>query len=71
MIEVDSGQDKLGLGQDEDEDMSPLPSPPTLSITEEIMQFINESRTREGMPELSSNVVGNELGTTTTDILNY
>ncbi|XP_027031020.2 uncharacterized protein plekhg2 isoform X1 [Tachysurus fulvidraco] len=56
VIEVGSGQDKMGLGQDEDEDMSPLPSPPTLSITEEIMQFINESRAREGMPELSSNV---------------
>lgn len=63
MIEVGSGQDKLGLGQDEDEDMSPLPTPPTLSITEEIMQFINESRAREGMPELSSSVVRNELGT--------
>ncbi|KAK3531663.1 hypothetical protein QTP70_025893 [Hemibagrus guttatus] len=56
VIEVGSGQDKMGLVQDEDEDMSPLPSPPTLSITEEIMQFINESRAREGMPELSSNV---------------
>ncbi|XP_046718873.1 uncharacterized protein plekhg2 isoform X1 [Silurus meridionalis] len=56
VIEVGSGQDKLCLGQDEDEDMSPLPTPPTLSITEEIMQFINESRAREGMAELSSNV---------------
>lgn len=58
VIEVDSGQDKMGLLQDEDEDMSPLLTPPTLSITEEIMQFINESRAREGMPELSSNMVG-------------
>ncbi|XP_053095847.1 uncharacterized protein plekhg2 isoform X1 [Pangasianodon hypophthalmus] len=56
VIEVGSAQDKLGLGPDEEEDMSPLPTPPTLSITEEIMQFINESRAREGMPELSSDV---------------
>lgn len=68
VIEVGSGQDKLVLGQDEDEEMSPLPTPPTLSITEEIMQFINESRAREGMPELSSNVVRNKLGNMTTDI---
>ncbi|KAM9468829.1 uncharacterized protein Hap1MRO34_013413 isoform 2-T2 [Clarias gariepinus] len=56
VIEVGSSQDNLGVGQDDDEDMSPLPTPPTLSITEEIMQFINESRAREGMPELSSSV---------------
>ncbi|XP_066519581.1 serine-rich adhesin for platelets-like [Hoplias malabaricus] len=33
--------------------MSPLPSPPTMSITEEIMQFINQNCVREGMAELS------------------
>lgn len=60
VIEVGSGQENLRLGQDEDEDMSPLPTPPTLSIADEIMQFFNESRAREGMPVLSSNVVRNE-----------
>ncbi|TSN39345.1 Pleckstrin homology domain-containing family G member 3 [Bagarius yarrelli] len=53
VIEVASGQDKISH---DDEDMSPLPTPPTLSITEEIMQFINESRAREGMKALSTNV---------------
>ncbi|XP_051965648.1 uncharacterized protein LOC127631536 [Xyrauchen texanus] len=36
--------------------MIPLPPPPSLSITEEIMQFINQSRVREGMAELTSEV---------------
>ncbi|XP_051534784.1 uncharacterized protein plekhg2 [Myxocyprinus asiaticus] len=36
--------------------MTPLPPPPSLSITEEIMQFINQSRVREGMAELTSEV---------------
>ncbi|XP_072548160.1 uncharacterized protein [Salminus brasiliensis] len=36
--------------------MAPLPSPPTMSITEEIMQFINQNCVREGMAELSSDV---------------
>nr|XP_046150666.1 pleckstrin homology domain-containing family G member 3-like isoform X4 [Oncorhynchus gorbuscha]XP_046150668.1 pleckstrin homology domain-containing family G member 3-like isoform X4 [Oncorhynchus gorbuscha]XP_046150669.1 pleckstrin homology domain-containing family G member 3-like isoform X4 [Oncorhynchus gorbuscha] len=44
----------LGL---EDEDLSPLSLPPTLSITEEIMQFINQSRVREGMAELKHDIV--------------
>lgn len=56
VIEVESGHDDLALCQDED-DMTPLPAPPTLSITEEIMQFINESRARQGMAELTSEVV--------------
>ncbi len=56
VIEVESGRDDLALCQDED-DMTPLPPPPTLSITEEIMQFINESRARQGMAELTSEVV--------------
>ncbi len=34
VIEVESGRDDLALCQDED-DMTPLPPPPTLSITEE------------------------------------
>uniref|UniRef100_A0A671S6Q9 Uncharacterized LOC107662784 n=1 Tax=Sinocyclocheilus anshuiensis TaxID=1608454 RepID=A0A671S6Q9_9TELE len=55
VIEVESGRDDLTLCQDED-DMTPLAPPPTLSITEEIMQFINESRARQGMAELTSEV---------------
>ncbi|XP_026853467.2 LOW QUALITY PROTEIN: uncharacterized protein plekhg2 [Electrophorus electricus] len=54
VIEVESGQETRGLAQEEDEDMVPLSPPPTLSITEEIMQFINQSRVREGMAELST-----------------
>ncbi|XP_016308369.1 uncharacterized protein LOC107662784 [Sinocyclocheilus anshuiensis] len=56
VIEVESGRDDLTLCQDED-DMTPLAPPPTLSITEEIMQFINESRARQGMAELTSEVL--------------
>ncbi|XP_057207072.1 uncharacterized protein LOC130564737 [Triplophysa rosa] len=55
VIEVESGHDDLALCQDDD-DLTPLPPPPTLSITEEIMQFINQSRAREGMAELSSEI---------------
>ncbi|KAI1893327.1 hypothetical protein AGOR_G00122580 [Albula goreensis] len=46
VIEVEAGRDDLGLGPDEDI------TPPTLSITEEILQFINQSRAREGLPDL-------------------
>lgn len=53
VIEVESGRDDLALCQDED-DMTPLPPPPTLSITEEIIEFINQSRARQGMTELTS-----------------
>jgi len=56
VIEVESGRDDLVLCQDED-DMTSLSPPPTLSITEEIMQFINQSRARQGMAELTSEVV--------------
>uniref|UniRef100_A0A4W5QIK7 Uncharacterized protein n=1 Tax=Hucho hucho TaxID=62062 RepID=A0A4W5QIK7_9TELE len=41
----------------EDDDLPPLSLPPTLSITEEIMQFINQSRVREGMAELKPDIV--------------
>uniref|UniRef100_A0A3B4C0H4 Pleckstrin homology domain containing, family G (with RhoGef domain) member 2 n=1 Tax=Pygocentrus nattereri TaxID=42514 RepID=A0A3B4C0H4_PYGNA len=56
VIEVDSGRDNLSLVQDDYEDLAPLPSPPTMSITEEIMQFINQNCVREGMAELSADV---------------
>ncbi|XP_065136053.1 uncharacterized protein [Paramisgurnus dabryanus] len=55
VIEVEFARDDLTLCQDED-DLTPLPPPPTLSITEEIMQFINESRLREGMAQLTSDM---------------
>uniref|UniRef100_W5KP50 Pleckstrin homology domain containing, family G (with RhoGef domain) member 2 n=1 Tax=Astyanax mexicanus TaxID=7994 RepID=W5KP50_ASTMX len=56
VIEVESGRETLSLAQDEYEDIVPLPSPPTMSITEEIMQFINQNCVREGMAELSSDM---------------
>ncbi|XP_068172613.1 serine-rich adhesin for platelets [Antennarius striatus] len=34
---------------DEEEELTPLSPPPTLSITEEILEFINQSRAREGL----------------------
>ncbi|XP_064157282.1 uncharacterized protein plekhg2 isoform X2 [Anguilla rostrata] len=46
VIEVEAGQDDLGLGPEDEM------TPPTLSITEEILQFINQSRAREGLPSL-------------------
>ncbi|TKS80563.1 Pleckstrin -like proteiny domain-containing family G member 3 [Collichthys lucidus] len=35
--------------EDEEEELTPLSPPPTLSITEEILEFINQSRAREGL----------------------
>lgn len=35
--------------EDDDEELIPLSHPPTLSITEEILEFINQSRAREGL----------------------
>lgn len=34
--------------EEEQEELPPLSAPPTLSITEEILDFINQSRTKEG-----------------------
>lgn len=51
VIEVEAGQDDLGLGPDDEM------TPPTLSITEEILQFINQSRAREGLPGLQPDIV--------------
>nr|XP_015196533.1 PREDICTED: pleckstrin homology domain-containing family G member 2 isoform X2 [Lepisosteus oculatus] len=45
VIEVEAGRDDLGLGPEGDI------APPTLSITEEILQFISQSRAREGMTD--------------------
>ncbi|XP_071387927.1 serine-rich adhesin for platelets-like isoform X2 [Centroberyx affinis] len=35
--------------EEEEDELPPLSPPPTLSITEEILQFINQSRAREGL----------------------
>ncbi|XP_059188093.1 uncharacterized protein plekhg2 [Centropristis striata] len=40
--------------EEDEEDLTPLSPPPTLSITEEILEFINQSRAREGLTALSS-----------------
>lgn len=36
----------------EEEELTPLTPPPTLSITEEILEFINQSRAREGLSSI-------------------
>nr|XP_020478353.1 mucin-17-like isoform X2 [Monopterus albus] len=38
---------QLRPSQEQEEDLTPLSPPPTLSITEEILEFINQSRARE------------------------
>ncbi|XP_056230946.1 mucin-17-like [Seriola aureovittata] len=62
VIEVDAERPELGLTQqlrpnheeeeDEEEELTPLSHPPTLSITEEILEFINQSRAREGLTSI-------------------
>nr|XP_054598311.1 mucin-2-like [Nothobranchius furzeri] len=58
VIEVDVEQDdprrplqrrteQRGEEEEDDEELNPLSPPPALSITEEILEFINQSRTRE------------------------
>ncbi|CAJ1066262.1 uncharacterized protein plekhg2 isoform X3 [Xyrichtys novacula] len=59
VIEVEAEKTELGLmpqqhpnqeeEEEEEEDLPPLSPPPTLSITEEILEFINQSRAREGL----------------------
>ncbi|XP_054868243.1 mucin-2-like [Amphiprion ocellaris] len=40
--------------EEEEEELTPLSPPPTLSITEEILEFINQSRAREGFTAIHS-----------------
>ncbi len=40
--------------EEEEEELSPLSPPPTLSITEEILEFINQSRVREGLTAINT-----------------
>ncbi|XP_073341024.1 uncharacterized protein [Pagrus major] len=57
VIEVEAERPEPGLTlrtnreeeEDEEEELTPLSPPPTLSITEEILEFINQSRAREGL----------------------
>uniref|UniRef100_A0A8C8A026 Pleckstrin homology domain containing, family G (with RhoGef domain) member 2 n=1 Tax=Oryzias sinensis TaxID=183150 RepID=A0A8C8A026_9TELE len=49
---------------EDEEDFSPLSPPPTLSITEEILEFINQSRAREGLAAIPcSSAVSSHLFT--------
>ena len=41
--------------EEEEEELTPLSPPPTLSITEEILEFINQSRAREGLTFIHAN----------------
>ncbi|XP_035535561.1 uncharacterized protein plekhg2 [Morone saxatilis] len=60
VIEVEAERSELGLTpqlrpsqeeeeEEEEEELTALSPPPTLSITEEILEFINQSRAREGL----------------------
>uniref|UniRef100_A0A3B4UR03 Pleckstrin homology domain containing, family G (with RhoGef domain) member 2 n=1 Tax=Seriola dumerili TaxID=41447 RepID=A0A3B4UR03_SERDU len=52
VIEVDAERAEL----EEEEELTPLSHPPTLSITEEILEFINQSRAREGLTSIHTDV---------------
>lgn len=43
--------------EDDEEELVHLSPPPTLSITEEILEFINQSRAREGLAAIPYAVV--------------
>ncbi|XP_045929333.1 mucin-17 isoform X3 [Micropterus dolomieu] len=43
--------------EEEEEELSPLSPPPTLSITEEILEFINQSRAREGLTAIHTDTM--------------
>ncbi|XP_069017073.1 mucin-2 [Embiotoca jacksoni] len=62
VIEVEGERDEPSLTpqlltnreEEEEEELTPLSPPPTLSITEEILEFINQSRAREGLTAILS-----------------
>ncbi|XP_034557524.1 pleckstrin homology domain-containing family G member 3, partial [Notolabrus celidotus] len=66
VIEVEAERTEAGLmpqkqnrkqqeeEEDEEEELTSLSPPPTLSITEEILEFINQSRAREGLAAIRS-----------------
>ncbi|XP_062416943.1 mucin-2-like isoform X2 [Pungitius pungitius] len=45
---------------EEEEELIPLSPPPTLSITEEILEFINQSRAREGLTAITTHATPKE-----------
>ncbi|KAF7650690.1 hypothetical protein LDENG_00121720 [Lucifuga dentata] len=47
--------------EEEEEELPPLSPPPTLSITEEILEFINQSRAREGLTSIHADNTENTL----------
>lgn len=49
------------LLNDKEEELPPLSPPPTLSITEEILEFINQSRAREGLASINTEPVVRRL----------
>ncbi|XP_008301696.1 mucin-19-like [Stegastes partitus] len=60
VIEVETERDeptpqlRTNREEEEEEELTPLSPPPTLSITEEILEFINQSRAREGLSAIHS-----------------
>uniref|UniRef100_A0A8C4GWH1 Pleckstrin homology domain containing, family G (with RhoGef domain) member 2 n=1 Tax=Dicentrarchus labrax TaxID=13489 RepID=A0A8C4GWH1_DICLA len=67
VIEVEAERPELGLTpqlrpsreeeEEEEEELIPLSPPPTLSITEEILEFINQSRAREGLSAIHTDTM--------------
>ncbi|XP_039986322.1 mucin-5AC isoform X2 [Xiphias gladius] len=49
------------LTEEEEEELTPLSPPPTLSITEEILEFINQSRAREGLAFIHTDTTEQDL----------
>nr|XP_020514002.1 uncharacterized protein LOC110002689 isoform X2 [Labrus bergylta] len=72
VIEVEAERAEAGLinkqrpnpedeEEEEEEDLIPFSPPPTLSITEEILEFINQSRAREGLTAFHTNTTELDL----------
>ncbi|XP_047191421.1 mucin-12 isoform X3 [Scophthalmus maximus] len=67
VIEVEAERAELGLmpqlrpkpeeEDEDDEELTPLIPPPSLSITEEILEFINQSRAREGLASIHTDAM--------------
>ncbi|XP_030600593.1 uncharacterized protein plekhg2 isoform X2 [Archocentrus centrarchus] len=65
VIEVEAEREEASLKpqlrtnkeeEEEEEELTPLSPPPTLSITEEILEFINQSRAREGLAAIHTDI---------------
>ncbi|XP_055369832.1 mucin-2 [Betta splendens] len=58
VIEVETEREpRLTKPKEEEEELTPLSPPPTLSITEEILEFINQSRAKEGLASIHTDPV--------------